>query len=78
MQTEYLLNLVVLTRIEEDPGPEIQTEYLKILLPEPDLVPEPKPITETVQIPILMHTESKLREDPDRVLEAEIKEAGHR
>jgi len=77
MQTEYLLNLVVLTRIEEDPGPEIQTEY-KILLPEPDLVQEPKPITETVQIPILMHTESKLREDPDRVLEAEIKEADHR
>jgi len=58
MQTEYLLNLAVLTRIEEDPGPEIQTEYLKTLLPEPDQVPEPKLIiTETVQI--LMVTESK-------------------
>ena len=59
MQTEYLLNLVVLTRIEEDPGPEIQTDYLKTLLPEPDQVPEPRPITETVQIPIPMVTESK-------------------
>jgi len=57
MQTEYLLNLAVLTRIEEDPGPEIQTEYLKTLLPEPDQVPEPRLITETVQI--LMVTESK-------------------